>query len=374
MRGVPVHPGDLGAARVGGFESDQDAGQGALAGAGFPDDPQLLPGRDAEAHAVDGLQEAASGQFERLADVGRLQHGPTRLGDTDGRFRLVRVLGGVAEPTPAGRRRRHGPQQLPGVLVARVAEHLGGRPRLDQDAVAHHQDAVGDPRDDGQVVGDEQQRRPGVAPLREEVEDLRLHRHVERGGRLVGDEQVGLPGDGGRNQRPLPQPARELVRILVGAHGGVGEADEFQAGQDPVADLVTGHQTMRPHDLGDLLADGAQRVERTQGVLQDEPDVTAAELAPAGFGQRTHVAAVDPELGRGDLRPRTGQADQRPGGHGLARAGLTDQRDRLAGLDRQVDAADGVHLAAASLEPDLQVADLQDGLGGGGLAHRFLRS
>lgn len=56
----------------------------------------------------------------------------------------------------------------------------------------------------------------------------------------------------------------------------------------------------------------------------------------------------------------------------VARAGLTDQRDRLAGLDRQVEAAD-VHLAAAPLEPDLQVADLQDWLRGG-FAHRFLRS
>lgn len=93
---------------------------------------------------------------------------------------------------------------------------------------------------------DEQQRRPASRRCARRSKDLRLHRHVERGGRLVGDEQVGLPGGSGRNQRPLPQPARELVRILVGAHGGVGEADEFQAGQDPVADLVTGHQTMRP--------------------------------------------------------------------------------------------------------------------------------
>ena len=51
----------------------------------------------------------------------------------------------------------------------------------------------------------------------EHVEHLRLDRHVERGGRLVGDEHVGVVGDRHRDHRPLAHAARELVRVLLGA-------------------------------------------------------------------------------------------------------------------------------------------------------------
>ena len=46
-----------------------------------------------------------------------------------------------------------------------------------------------------------------------EVEDLRLHRYVERRYRLVGDERLRLQRERTRNPDPLPLPARELVRI-----------------------------------------------------------------------------------------------------------------------------------------------------------------
>jgi hypothetical protein len=75
---------------------------------------------------------------------------------------------------------------------------------------------------DRQVVGDEHQREV-VAGLEvvEQVEDLRLHRHVEGGHRLVTDDQVGLhhqrPGD----RDALALPARELVGPLVQGDVGV---------------------------------------------------------------------------------------------------------------------------------------------------------
>ena len=44
-------------------------------------------------------------------------------------------------------------------------------------------------------------------------EHLRLHHHVERGGRLVGDQQPRLAGQRHRDQHPLPLAAGELVRV-----------------------------------------------------------------------------------------------------------------------------------------------------------------
>ena len=60
----------------------------------------------------------------------------------------------------------------------------------------HHQDVVADLLDDREVVGDEEQRDPEVAPdLLEQLEHLRLDRDVERGDRLVEDQHGGIGGE-----------------------------------------------------------------------------------------------------------------------------------------------------------------------------------
>ena len=62
---------------------------------------------------------------------------------------------------------------------------------LDRAAGVHDQDVVGHLGDDAEVVGDHDDRRVELAlEVLEQVEDLRLHGHVESGRRLVGDEQL----------------------------------------------------------------------------------------------------------------------------------------------------------------------------------------
>ncbi len=62
----------------------------------------------------------------------------------------------------------------------------------------------------------------------EQVEDLRLDGDVERGGRLVGDQQLRVERDRRGDQGALAQAARELVRQLPGAHLRLGHADLLQ--------------------------------------------------------------------------------------------------------------------------------------------------
>ena len=68
-------------------------------------------------------------------------------------------------------------------------------PPLDDAAGVHDQDAVAERRDQAEVVGDQ---HDGGAPLAnqpiQQVEHLSLGRHVERGRRLVGDDDVGIVG------------------------------------------------------------------------------------------------------------------------------------------------------------------------------------
>ena len=61
--------------------------------------------------------------------------------------------------------------------------------------------------------------RPG------EIEDLRLNGHVERGRWLVGEQQRRAAGEGDGDRDPLTHAARELVRILLQATVGLGDAD-----------------------------------------------------------------------------------------------------------------------------------------------------
>ena len=88
---------------------------------------------------------------------------------------------------------------------------------LDDLAAVHHGDPVGHLGHHAEVVGDQHHARAGVGlQLAHQVEDLRLDRDVERGRRLVGDEQLGLGGQRHGDHHPLRLAARELVRVRLG--------------------------------------------------------------------------------------------------------------------------------------------------------------
>ena len=111
---------------------------------------------------------------------------------------------------------------------------------------------------------------------------------------------------------------------------------------DLLADLPRVEAAADSEPLADDLRDGQVGVERAQRVLEDELDVPAAALPPA------RAAAQPGDLGSREddpALPRPYQADDGPGQGGLARAGLADQADDLAGPDIEVDA--GQHLAGA---------------------------
>ena len=67
-----------------------------------------------------------------------------------------------------------------------------------------------------------------VLELADQLEDLRLDRHVERRRRLVGDQEVGVARERHRDHHALAHAARELVRIVVDAHARVGDADRLE--------------------------------------------------------------------------------------------------------------------------------------------------
>ena len=81
-------------------------------------------------------------------------------------------------------------------------------------------------RDHAGVVRDDDQPHPVLAlEPHQQVEDLRLDGHVQRGGRLVGDHQRRTAHEGHRDHRPLAEAARELEGVGVDLPRRLGEPD-----------------------------------------------------------------------------------------------------------------------------------------------------
>ena len=79
------------------------------------------------------------------------------------------------------------------------------------------EDPIGHLSDDAEIVGDGEHECRSVLALEagEEVEELGLHRDVERSRRFVGDQQLRAQGQGHRQHDPLAHPAGELMGIIV---------------------------------------------------------------------------------------------------------------------------------------------------------------
>ena len=115
------------------------------------------------------------------------------------------------------------------VRMLRAVDHVGDRPDLDDAPGVHHGDAIGGLGDHAHVVRDQHHRGAVLAaqPL-QQLDDLRLDRDVERGRRLVGDDEPRLRRERERDHDALAHAAGELVRIVVDAARRRRNADLLQ--------------------------------------------------------------------------------------------------------------------------------------------------
>ena len=232
-----------------------------------------------------------------------------------------------------------GRQQVLGVGMLRLVEHLGDRALLDDLALGHHADAVGHLAHDAEVVGDEQQRH-AVARLQglQQLQDLRLDGDVERRGRLVGDQQVGLVGQRHGDHHALALAARELVRDrrraaspLRGCRPARSSSSVRLRAASRVRPLcrISTSLTCRS-----IVCSGLSEVIGSWKIIDDA--VAAHARSSSRAGAPTSSWPWKRMLPVGWLRHRVGQELQdRQRRHRLARARFADQRQGLAALDRR---------------------------------------
>ena len=222
----------------------------------------------------------------------------------------------------------------------------------------HHGDAIGGLGDHAHVVGDQHHR--GAVPARQVLQDrddLRLHRNVERGRRLVGDDQRGLGAERERDHDALAHAAGEFMRIAVDALFGRGNADFAEPCDRPLARLSARQRHMRQDRLDELVADPQQRIEAGQRILEDDADAAPAYLAHPRRRQIVDARAVEPDFAAGDAARRIEQADDGEAGERFAGAGFADHAENLAGRDVERDAVERDQRPLSRGEFDAQIAD-----------------
>ncbi len=292
----------------------------------------------------------------------------TRTGSACGngsRWRVDRArhVAGQDDPLPLRRRvrHRHRRQQRARIGMVRAGEQRAPVRQLDDLAEIHHRHAVRQVLDDGQVVADEQQRQAQlILQIDQQVDDLRLHRHVQRGDRLVADDQVGAGGQGAGDADALALAAGEFVRIAADRiarqlHLVHQQLDAF--GQLAAA----AHDAEIDQRLGQDVAHLHARVQRGERVL--EHHLHAPPQRPQLPGRQVVDAlAVQIDFAVGDrIEPQDRLADG-----GLAAAGLAHQRQGFAAVDRERHAVHRVDLrgllpqhTAVDREVLLQAVDLE---------------
>ena len=245
--------------------------------------------------------------------------------------------------------------------MLRRCEDLSHLALLDDAAMLHHADRVGETAHEPEVVRDEQHRHAvGFLKPLEQRENLRLNSDVERGGRLVGDQQIGLVGERHGDHDALTLAARELMRIGAQPRLRIRDADFTQKLNDSVPNRVFAAHAVQFENLRNLPLDHVQRIERGHRLLEHHCDARATNGAQTIVVDREHILAVEQRLAGRD-RARGKQAYDRQSADRLAGAGFADERQRLAPLKREGDPVDGLGLVPALPKGDREIANVEEG-------------
>ena len=187
-------------------------------------------------------------------------------------------------------------------------------------------------------MGDHDHRVAGPRLLLEHVEDLHAGLVVEVAGGFVGDEDRVARRQRSGDGHSLLLPAGQLSRVV---QPPVREPylGERCFGRLSGATAVTGdlHRALHVLDRGER----REQVER----LEDERDGVTTKLEQLGSAGAGHRLPGDRHHPVGRHVERTDQVEQ----GGLAAPRGTEHDDELAGVDLQIDVAQGVHRAPADL-------------------------
>src|SRR4051812_11778373 len=300
------------------------------------------------------------GQRRRL-DAALLACARAARGEGAADSRVLHAARDLVQPPRALRELRDRRHQSLRIGMERRSEQLLHRRLLHLAPGIEHDHPLRRLGHDAQIVRDEDHRGAElVLQLADEIEDLRLDRHVERGGRLVGDQHLRIAGERHGDHHALAHAAGELVRILAQPRLGLRYVHEAEHLHRALGRRGARQALVQLDRLGDLPADGEHRIQRGHRLLEDHRDAVAAQIAHLGFAQLEQVASLVADRAADDAPRGRHQSQDGKRADALAAAGLADDAKRLALRQAVADAVDGAHHAIAGEEMRLQVVDLED--------------
>ena len=195
-----------------------------------------------------------------------------------------------------------------------------------------------------QVVGDEQVGQPEILlQLPQEVDDLRLDRYVQRGDRLVADDEFRIESERSCDADTLALAAGELMRIAVLVV--LLQAALAHNVGDVIVQLIGRNDVVLAHRLADDLADGQTRRQAGIRILEDDLQL-GAHLAQLLAGEGKNVDPVEVDLAGGLVL----QTQDRAADGGLAAARLAHETHGGAALDAEGNAVHRFYLTDRAAE------------------------
>ena len=296
-------------------------------------DRQRVGGECLLLHGVDvGLEAVREREDERNAD------------DTD-RARKRREQGARLFRHEVVQRQAHGGGKAHGRVLLDLDGHGRGRLRLragvvvaDDLAVEQAHGARGIFRRQLRVVRDHDDELI-LCDFLQQIHDLHARLTVERAGRLVSQQDIGVVDDGARDGHALHLAAGHLVRRFVQL---VAQTDLFQRLDGARAPLLAGDAGEREREL-DVCQHALVRDEVI--ALKDKADGVVAVGIPVAVIVFLCGAAVDDEIAGGVAVEAADDVQQR----GLTAAGLAKDCNKLILAEGDVDALERFDLRRAGL-------------------------
>ena len=247
-----------------------------------------------------------------------------------------------------------------------MVQHFVCRAFLDQFAKPQNGNAVGNFRHHAEVMRDEQDAGIVFAlQVADQFQDLCLRGHVERRGRLVGDDEARFQDQRHGDHDTLALSARNLVRVGVIGGFRVRNFHFRQHVQHGGATFLATEFRVQAQHFIDLPADRLLRVERGHRLLKDHADAVAAQLLHVGFAERIEIGAFKPDYAIGHAHMRFRQkAHDCACRKRFAGAAFADEADDFTGVDGQCQVLQGVRAVGALWQRDLQVFDFENGCSG----------
>ena len=198
--------------------------------------------------------------------------------------------------------------------------------------------------------------------LAQQDQNLDLHRGVQRGGRLIRQQQLRVARQRQSNHRPLAHTAGHFVRVGVQPPFRTGDPHLAQRLQSPFPRRLTRQPFMTTQTFDDLLADGIHRIKGQQRLLKNHRATGAAIGPQPGSAHLQHLLIADAQRPREHAACGRMQAHQRPQGDAFTGPRLPDQRHHFPFMDIKRDAVNRIHrlTIAAKLHP--QIADMNKSL------------